>query len=70
VLVPDVIKGKPYVDIVLKLQNLAKELGPVAAVNYKTVDFDIQPVHSDTNIYKIAQEEGRKLWSKGPPKKQ
>lgn len=64
VLVPNTVRGKEYVDIVIKLQQLAQKLNPVAAAQYKTIDFDIQPARYGNNIYQIAQEEGQRLWSR------
>lgn len=52
VVVPDDVVGEDYLDAVLTLQNLASSYH----------NYDIQPTKLDSNIHRIAQEEGQLLW--------
>lgn len=53
VVVPDDLVGDQYLAVVRILQKLASHFD----------NYDIQPTKSATNIHRIAQEEGRLLWS-------
>jgi predicted nucleotidyltransferase/GNAT superfamily N-acetyltransferase len=53
VVVPDNLVGDQYLAVVRILQKLASHFD----------NYDIQPTKSGTNIHRIAQEEGRLLWS-------
>jgi len=53
VVVPDVIVGDQYLAVVRTLQKLSSLFD----------NYDIQPTKSGTNIHRIAQEEGKLLWS-------
>jgi predicted nucleotidyltransferase len=53
VVVPDDLVGDQYLAVVRILQKLASHFD----------NYDIQPTKSGTNIHRIAQEEGRLLWS-------
>ena len=52
VVVPNDVVGEAYLDAVHTLQNLASSYH----------NYDIQPTKSDTNIHRIAREEGQLLW--------
>ena len=54
VVVPDEYIGESYLKILRILQKLSSQ--------YK--GYDIQPTHADTNIHRIAQEEGKLLYKK------
>jgi hypothetical protein len=53
VVVPDDLVGDQYLGVVRILQKLSRHFD----------NYDIQPTKSGTNIHRIAQEEGRLLWS-------
>jgi predicted nucleotidyltransferase len=53
VVVPDDLVGDQYLGVVRILQKLSSHLD----------NYDIQPTKAGTNIHRIAQEEGRLLWS-------
>jgi predicted nucleotidyltransferase len=53
VVIPDDLVGDQYLAVVRILQKLASHFD----------NYDIQPTKSGTNIHRIAQEEGRLLWS-------
>ena len=53
VVVPDDLVGDQYLAAVRTLQKLSAQFD----------NYDIQPTKSGTNIHRIAQEEGRLLWS-------
>jgi predicted nucleotidyltransferase len=53
VVVPDDLVGDKYLAVVRILQKLSSHFD----------NYDIQPTKSGTNIHRIAQEEGRLLWS-------
>jgi predicted nucleotidyltransferase len=53
VVVPDDLVGDKYLGVVRILQKLSSHFD----------NYDIQPTKSGTNIHRIAQEEGRLLWS-------
>lgn len=53
VVVPDDLVGDQYLGVVRILQKLSSHFD----------NYDIQPTKSGTNIHRIAQEEGRLLWS-------
>jgi len=54
VVVPDDFKGESYLKILRILQKLSSQ--------HK--GYDIQPTHANTNIHRIAQEEGKLLYKK------
>ena len=54
VVVPDSIVGEHYLNVVQTLQKLSHQFN----------NFDIQPTRSGNNIHRIAQQEGKLLWSK------
>jgi predicted nucleotidyltransferase len=54
VVVPDDLVGDQYLGVVRILQKLSPYFD----------NYDIQPTKSGTNIHRIAQEEGKLLWSK------
>ena len=54
VVVPDDLVGDKYLGVVRILQKLSSHFD----------NYDIQPTKAGTNIHRIAQEEGRLLWSK------
>jgi predicted nucleotidyltransferase len=54
VVVPDNLVGDSYLEIVRILQKLSKQFD----------NYDIQPTKVGSIIYRIAQDEGRLLWSK------
>lgn len=54
VVVPDDLVGDQYLGIVRILQKLSSHFD----------NYDIQPTKAGTNIHRIAQEEGKLLWSK------
>jgi len=54
VVVPDDLVGDKYLGVVRILQKLSSHFD----------NHDIQPTKAGTNIHRIAQEEGRLLWSK------
>jgi len=54
VVVPDDLVGDKYFGVVRILQKLSSHFD----------NYDIQPTKAGTNIHRIAQEEGRLLWSK------
>jgi predicted nucleotidyltransferase len=56
VVVPDDLVGDQYLAVVRILQKLASHFD----------NYDIQPTKAGTNIHRIAQEEGRLLWSSKP----
>ena len=53
VVVPDDLVGDQYLAVVRILQKLSSHFD----------NYDIQPTKSGTNIHRVAQEEGRLLWS-------
>ena len=53
VVVPDDLVGDQYLGVVRILQKLSSHFD----------NYDIQPAKAGTNIHRIAQEEGRLLWS-------
>jgi predicted nucleotidyltransferase len=53
VIVPDDLVGDRYLGVVRILQKLSSTFD----------NYDIQPTKAGTNIHRIAQEEGRLLWS-------
>jgi predicted nucleotidyltransferase len=54
VVVPDDLVGNQYLGVVRILQKLSTHFD----------NYDIQPTKAETNIHRIAQEEGKLLWSK------
>ena len=54
VVVPDDLVGDQYLGVVRILQKLSSHFD----------NYDIQPTKAETNIHRIAQEEGKLLWSK------
>ncbi len=54
VVVPDDLVGDQYLAVVRILQKLSSHFD----------NYDIQPTKLGTNIHRIAQEEGKLLWSK------
>lgn len=53
VIVPDDVRGGPYIDVNIALQELEKHYP----------NFDIQPGHIGDLVNRIAREEGQLLWS-------
>jgi len=53
VVIPDDLVGDQYLSVVRILQKLSSHFD----------NYDIQPTRAGTNIHRIAQEEGRLLWS-------
>ena len=53
VIVPDDVRGGPYIDVNIALQELEK----------RYPNFDIQPGHIGDLVNRIAREEGQLLWS-------
>lgn len=54
VIVPDDVRGGPYMDVLFALQDLEKQYP----------NFDLQPGHIGDLINRIAREEGKLIWAK------